>query len=288
MDEAKVLKIALPKGRMQEGVFRLLSDAGLPIKGDDRDYRPRLPSPDLDAKILKPRNTLEMLHAGTRDLGFAGSDWVEELGVELTDMLDTGLDPVRLVAAAPVAILVDGRLPRRPLVVASEYENIARRWIAGRDLDATFFRSYAATEIFPPDDADCIVDNTATGSTLRANGLEIVDELLRSSTRLYANPKALEDPWKRDTIEAIVLLLQSVLTARSRVMLELNVDSSKLDSVIAILPCMREPTVSPLRGGDGYAVKVAAPRDSLAALIPEIRRRGGTDIIVTQPMRIVP
>ncbi len=288
MDEAKVLKIALPKGRMQEGVFRLLSDAGLPIKGDDRDYRPRLPSPDLDAKILKPRNTLEMLHAGTRDLGFAGSDWVEELGVELTDMLDTGLDPVRLVAAAPVAILVDGRLPRRPLVVASEYENIARRWIAGRDLDATFVRSYGATEVFPPDDADCIVDNTATGSTLRANGLEIVDELLRSSTRLYANPKALEDPWKRDTIEAIVLLLQSVLTARSRVMLELNVDSSKLDSVIAILPCMREPTVSPLRGGDGYAVKVAAPRDSLAALIPEIRRRGGTDIIVTQPMRIVP
>ncbi|HOX11518.1 MAG TPA: ATP phosphoribosyltransferase [Spirochaetia bacterium] len=288
MDEAKVLKIALPKGRMQEGVFRLLSDAGLPIKGDERDYRPRLPSPDLDAKILKPRNTLEMLHAGTRDLGFAGSDWVEELGVELTDMLDTGLDPVRLVAAAPVAILEDGRLPRRPLVVASEYENIARRWIAGRDLDATFVRSYGATEVFPPDDADCIVDNTATGSTLRANGLEIVDELLRSSTRLYANPRSLEDPWKRDTIEAIVLLLRSVLTARSRVMLELNVDTYKLDSVIAILPCMREPTVSPLRGGDGYAVKVAAPRDSLAALIPEIRRRGGTDIIVTQPMRIVP
>ena len=288
MDEAKTLKIALPKGRMQEGVFRLLSDAGLPIKGDERDYRPRLPSPDLDAKILKPRNILEMLHAGTRDLGFAGSDWVEELGVELTDMLDTGLDPVRLVAAAPVAILEDGRLPRRPLVVASEYENIARRWIAGRDLDAAFVRSYGATEVFPPDDADCIVDNTATGSTLRANGLEIVDELLRSSTRLYANPRSLEDPWKRDTIEAIVLLLQSVLTARSRVMLELNVDTSKLDAVIAILPCMREPTVSPLRGGDGYAVKVAAPRDSLAALIPEIRKRGGTDIIVTQPMRIVP
>ncbi len=288
MDETKVLKIALPKGRMQEGVFRLLSDAGLPIKGDERDYRPRLPSPDMDAKILKPRNILEMLHAGTRDLGFAGSDWVEELGVELTDLLDTGLDPVRLVAAAPVAILEDGRLPRRPLVVASEYENIARRWIAGRDLDATFVRSYGATEVFPPDDADCIVDNTATGSTLRANGLEIVDELLRSSTRLYANPRSLEDPWKRETIEAIVLLLQSVLTARSRVMLELNVDTSKLDAVIAILPCMREPTVSPLRGGDGYAVKVAAPRDSLAALIPEIRKRGGTDIIVTQPMRIVP
>lgn len=288
MEETKVVKIALPKGRMQEGVFRLLADAGLPIRGDERDYRPRLPSSELDAKILKPRNILEMLHAGTRDLGFAGSDWVEELGVELVDVLDTGLDPVRLVAAAPSSILEEGRLPRRPLVVASEYENIARKWIAGRDLDATFVRSYGATEVFPPDDADCVVDNTSTGSTLRANGLQIVDELLKSTTRLYANPRSLEDPWKRETIESIVLLLQSVLTARSRVMLELNVDSSKLDSVVAILPCMREPTVSPLRGGDGYAVKVAAPRDSLATLIPEIRRRGGTDIIVTQPMRIVP
>ncbi len=276
MDESAVLKIALPKGRMQEGVFQLLADAGLPIKGDERDYRPRLPSKELDAKILKPRNILEMLHAGTRDLGFAGSDWVEELGVELVDLLDTALDPVRLVAAAPAAILENGRLPRRPLVVASEYENIARKWMAGRELDATFVRSYGATEVFPPD------------STLRANGLEIVDELLRSTTRLYANPKSLEDPGKREAIEGIVLLLQSVLTARSRVMLELNVDSSKLDAVIAILPCMREPTIAPLRGGDGYAVKVAAPRDSLAKLIPAIKKRGGTDIIVTQPMRIVP
>ncbi|HSV56893.1 MAG TPA: ATP phosphoribosyltransferase [Magnetospirillaceae bacterium] len=288
MDVAPVLKIALPKGRMQEEVFRLLTDAGLPIRGDERDYRPQLPARNMDAKILKPRNILEMLHAGTRDLGFAGSDWVEELGVDLVDLLDTGLDPVRLVAAAPVAILVEGRLPRRPLIVASEYENIARRWIAGRDLEATFVRSYGATEVFPPDDADCIVDNTATGSTLRANGLEIVDDLLTSSTRLYANPGAMEDPWKRETIEAIVLLLQSVLNARSRVLLELNVDTSNLDAVVAILPCMREPTVSPLRGGSGYAVKVAAPRDSLPALIPEIRKRGGTDIIVTQPMRIVP
>jgi len=288
MDEKGILKIALPKGRMQEGVFRLLEDPGLPVRGDERDYRPRLPSKELDAKILKPRNILEMLHAGTRDLGFAGSDWVEELGVDLVDVLDTGLDPVRLVAAAPAVILEDGRLPRRPLVVASEYENIARKWIAGRDLDATFVRSYGATEVFPPDDADCVVDNTSTGSTLRANGLAIVDELLKSTTRLYANPKSLEDPWKREAIESIVLLLQSVLIARSRVMLELNVDASKLEAVVAILPCMREPTVSPLRGGDGFAVKVAAPRDSLSKLIPEIRKRGGTDIIVTQPMRIVP
>ena len=288
METTMALKIALPKGRMQEGVFTLLSDAGLPVHGDDRDYRPSLAMEGLEAKILKPRNIIEMLHSGTRDIGFAGSDWVDELDVELEELLDTGLDPVRLVAAAPTAILVDGKLPETRLIVASEYERITRTWIADRGLDATFVRSYGATEVFPPDDADCVVDNTATGSTLRANGLSIVDEIGRSTTRLYANPRALEDPARRERAEAIVLLLQSVLNARGRVMLEINVPAERLDAVVEILPCMREPTISKLMAEAGYAVKVAAPRSSLARLIPEIRKRGGTDIIVTEPSRIVP
>lgn len=288
METTMALKIALPKGRMQEGVFTLPSDAGLPVHGDDRDYRPSLAMEGLEAKILKPRNIIEMLHSGTRDIGFAGSDWVDELDVELEELLDTGLDPVRLVAAAPTAILVDGKLPETRLIVASEYERITRTWIADRGLDATFVRSYGATEVFPPDDADCVVDNTATGSTLRANGLSIVDEIGRSTTRLYANPRALEDPARRERAEAIVLLLQSVLNARGRVMLEINVPAERLDAVVEILPCMREPTISKLMAEAGYAVKVAAPRSSLARLIPEIRKRGGTDIIVTEPSRIVP
>ncbi len=288
MQTRTTLKVALPKGRMQEGVFELLADAGLPVHGDDRDYRPSLAMEGLEAKILKPRNIIEMLHAGTRDIGFAGSDWVSELDLELVELLDTGLDPVRLVAAAPTSILVGGRLPSRHLIVASEYERLARSWILDKDLDATFVRSYGATEVFPPDDADCVVDNTATGSTLRANGLSIIDEVARSTTKLYANPQAMEDPAKREMAEAVVLLLQSVLNARGRVMLEINVPADKLDSVVAILPCMREPTISQLMAEAGYAVKVAAPKASLAMLIPEIRRRGGSDIIVTEPSRIVP
>ena len=288
MQSVKSVKIALPKGRMQEGVFKLLSDAGMPVHGDDRDYRPSLALDGLEAKILKPRNIIEMLHAGTRDIGFAGSDWVEELGLELVELLDTGLDPVRLVAAAPTVILVDGWLPPGRLLVASEYERITRKWIAAKGLDAVFVRSYGATEVFPPDDADCVVDNTATGSTLRANGLSIVDEVGRSTTKLYANPESMKDPAKRETAEAMVLLLQSVLNARGRVMLEINVPADRLDAVVEILPCMREPTISQLMENAGYAVKVAAPKASLAKLIPEIRKRGGTDIIVTEPTRIVP
>jgi ATP phosphoribosyltransferase len=149
-------------------------------------------------------------------------------------------------------------------------------------------RSYGATEVFPPEDADCIVDNMATGETLRANGLVIVDELMRSSTRLYANPHALERSAKRERIERLVLLLRSVLDARQRVMLEVNVPADRLEAVIAVLPSMREPTMAPLHGDQGFAVKAAVPRHDLPTVIPEIKARGGTDIVVTALAQIVP
>ncbi len=282
------LRLALPKGRMQEGVTALLADAGIRLRQGPRDYRPTLSLPGLEAKILKPQNILEMLHAGSRDVGFAGADWVAELQVEVVELLDTGLDPVRLVAAAPADLLEDGQLPKRPLVVASEYERLALNWIGRRGIDARFVRSYGATEVFPPEDADCIIDNTATGSTLRANGLEIVDDVMTSSTRLYANPRVLADPARRPAVDQLVTLLKSVLDARQRVMLEVNVPAAKLEEIVAIMPCMREPTVSPLHGQAGYAVKAAVPRDRLPGLITALKAHGGTDVVVTALSQIVP
>lgn len=283
------VKLALPKGRMQQRVFDLLKDAGIELTLSARGYRPRLSLEGFDAKILKPQTALEMLHAGTRDLGFGGADWVRELDAELVELLDLGFDPVRLVAAAPTELLENGRLPRdRRLVVASEYERITREWIASEGLDAEFVQSRGATEVFPPDDADCIVDVAQSGDTLRANDLQIVSEIMRSTTRLWASPGALDNPVKREAIERFVLLLRSVLDARGRVMVEVNVEKAKLDSVIAVLPAMRRPTISLLGDDSGYAVKVAAPRGSLATVIPEIRARGGTDIVVTEIARLVP
>ena len=145
----------------------LLQDAGVAFQKDDRGYRPRVALPDTETKLLKPQNVVEMLHAGTRDVGFAGADWVAELQADLVEVVDTGMDPVRVVAAAPRELLVEGRLPRRPLVVASEYEALTRAWVQAQGIDATFVRSYGATEVFPPEDADLIVDNTATGSTMK-------------------------------------------------------------------------------------------------------------------------
>jgi len=286
--DISTLKLALPTGRMKDGVIRLLADAGMPLRQDDRTYRPRISLDGVSAKMLKPQNIVEMLHAGSRDLGFAGADWVAELDADVIEILDTGLDPVRIVAAAPAGLLEGGGLPVRPLIVASEYVNVTRRWIETRGMDARVVRSFGATEVFPPEDADAIVDCTATGATLAANRLEIVDELMASSTRLYANPRVLDDPPRRDAAERFALLLRSVLEARQRVMVEVNVATARLEAVIAALPCMREPTVAALHAGAGYAVKAAVPREALAGVIPEIKARGGTDIIVSTVTQIVP
>lgn len=283
------LRLALPKGHMRGEVFDLMREAGIHIRVPDRNYRPGLSLDDVDAKLLKPQNVVGMLEAGSRDIGFTGADWVEELGADLVELIDTGLDPVRLVAAAPEELVGDDRaLPSGELVVASEYENLTRSWIDERGLDAKFLKSFGATEVFPPEDADCIVDNTATGATLEANHLLVVDELLNSSTRLYTTEEVLANPDKKARIDDFVLLLESVLEARRRVMIEVNVPSDKLESVVEVLPCMREPTISPLHHDEGYAVKVAAPRKNLPTVIPEIKSRGGTDIVVTSLSQIVP
>ncbi len=281
------LRLALPKGHMQRGVVALLEDAGIGVRQSERGYRPSVNLPNVTTKVLKPQNIIEMLHVGSRDVGFAGADWVSELEAEVVELCDTELDPVQIVAAAPEQALEGGELPARRIIVASEYERLARGWIARRGLDAVFVRSYGATEVFPPEDADCIVDNTATGATLRENGLVVVEELMRSSTRLFANPRALEVPHKREAIDGLVLLVRSVLQARKRVMLELNVSAAALARVIEALPCMRKPTISPLSGEEAFAVKAAVPREMLPTLIPELKARGGTDIVVSKLSQIV-
>ena len=270
--------------------MRLLSECGTAVRLGDRAYRPSLSLPGTEVKLLKPQNVVEMLHAGSRDVGFAGADWVAELGADVVQLLDTELDPVRVVVAAPAALLTsDGSLPRnRRLVFASEYVRLARGWIEQSGLDASVLRSFGATEVFPPEDADCIVDNTATGSTLRANQLDVVDEVMTSSTRLYAFPGALDDPARRDRIDALTLLLRSVLDARRRVMLELNVETTELAGIIEVIPAMRQPTVSELQGNSGYAVRAAVLRSELPALIPALKARGGTDLVVSMPTQIVP
>ena len=284
---SRPLQVAIPKGRMYDGISKLFEDAGSPIQLSSRSYRAQLPISNVTCKVLKPQSIVEMLNAGRRDIGFAGADWIAELRADVIELLDTELNPVKIVAAAPRDLLIDGQLPRQPLVIASEYKELTTAWMNAKNIQGTFVRSWGATEVLPPEDADCIVDNTATGSTLAANRLDIVDTLMHSSTRLVASRHAMDTPDLRDQIESLVLVLRSVLEARKRVMVELNVAAVNLEAVISIIPSMKNPTVSPLRGSDGVAVKSAVPRAKLFELIPKLKAVGATDLVVSKIDQIV-
>lgn len=274
----KKLRVVIPKGRIHKKVVQILGEAGIRLDIDERGYRPFVSDDEISVKIMKPQNIPTLLELGSHDVGFTGIDWVTETGADVATVMKLGFDPVRIVAAIPEKNEV-ADLKKKRIVVASEYEKICKAWLDKEGFDYVFLRTHGATEVFPPDDADMIVDNSSTGRTLVENKLKIVGEVLRSSTHMIANHDALKDDWKRAKIERIQMLFQSILDARSRVMLEMNVPKDKLDEVIRILPCMRAPTVSPLYKDEGYSVKAAVKKTDAVNLIPQLKTIGARDIL---------
>ena len=272
------LKMVIPKGRIYTRVVQLLDEAGIQIDVDERAYRPLVSDPEIAVKIMKPQNIPQLLEMGSHDIGFTGVDWIEETGAKVDILMDLGFDPVRIVAAAPAETRPE-ELRKGRIVVASEYQQITRRYLEEQGFDYILLRTYGATEVFPPDDADMIVDNTSTGRTLAEQGLVVLDEVMRSSTCLVANPDALKDDWKAAKIARIQMLFKAILDARGKVMLEMNVLPNLLERVIKMLPAMRSPTVSPLFGDNGFAVKVALSRKQAVELIPNLKAMGASDIL---------
>jgi ATP phosphoribosyltransferase len=293
-----MLRLALPKGRITEEVVNLLAAAGLLVRSNGRSYRPQVSEAGIEAKYLKPQNIPRLIEIGAHDCGFTGHDWVVESGADVVQVLDTGLDPVTLVAAAPEAadaraVAPAGSRPGeapagRPLIVASEYESITRRYLDGRGRPYLFIRTFGATEVFPPEDADMILDLVSTGTTLRENHLVVVDEVLKSSTRFVASRAALANAEKAERIDMLRTLMQAALEARRRVLLEMNVARERLAAVVDVLPAMKSPTIQELYGGKGYAVKAAVPRDGLPGVILRLRQAGATDLIAYALEKVIP
>jgi ATP phosphoribosyltransferase len=281
------LRILIPKGRIYDNVSRLFFEAGIPVSLTDRTYRPLLGAPWLDAKIMKPQNVGELLELGSHDAGFTGLDWIKESGARVEEIMDLGFDTVRIVAAVPSEVS-DAELKKRSLVVATEYVNIAGTWLNAAGYRHRIVRTYGATEVFPPDDADMIIDNTSSGQTLKDNGLRILDTILESSTRFVASRSALADKEKKSRIEELAMLFKAVLDGRDKVMLEMNVSKEHFDALIAGLPAMRSPTVAPLYGGGGFAVKIAVSKNDIPALIPTLKKLGAGDIVEYELKKVVP
>lgn len=283
------LKLIIPTGRIQEKVLTLLAQIGIKLSTTNRSYRPVCPDTDIDTKMLKGQNIPSLVALGRHDCGFAGYDWIVEQQADVIELLDLGFDPVRIIAAVPESISTLGREAwrRRKLVVASEYRRISSEYIQREGLEAVFVQTFGATEALPPEDADMIIDNTATGSTLDANRLQIVDELLQSTTRFICNRAAFENPRKRQQLEELTMLMQSCLRAREKVLLEMNVDEKDLEALVTNLPCMRAPTIAQLYGEQGYAIKVAVPAGTVKQLIPQLVSLGAKDILEYKLEKIV-
>ena len=278
------LRILLAKGRIYESVYELLSDVGISLKLAERTYFPSTNQDDLAFQVVKPQIASALLASNKADVGFSGKDWVYENGVqdEVEEIMDLGFDPVRIVAAIPNTVDFDA-LIKKPVTIATEYQTLSKKWVDEKKIDGKIFRTWGTSEGFVQDNEDSLaqilIDNTSTGSSLRANNLKIVDTLMTSSTRMYASKEALKDPAKKQKIMELKMLFESVLNARGRVMLEMNVAKDKFDGLIKALPSMKSPTVSPLFGDDGYAVKIAVKKSEVPTLLPKLQALGATDIL---------
>ena len=278
------LNILIAKGRIYESVVELLKDVGITLYLPDRTYYPITNQDDLAFQIVKPQISSALLADEKADVAFSGKDWVYENGVQdkVEEIMDLGFDPVRIVVAAPETADFDS-LIKKTVTIATEYQNLSRQWAKEKNVDGKIFRTWGTSEGFVQDNdqslAQILIDNTSTGSSLRANHLKICDTIMTSSTRMYASKKAMQDPVKKQKIMELKMLFEAVLAARSRVMLEMNVSKANFDSLIKGIPSMKSPTVSPLFADGGYAVKIAVKKSEVPTLLPKLHQLGATDIL---------
>lgn len=278
------LKILLAKGRIYDSVCELLNDVGISLYLPDRTYFPYTNQKDLAFQVVKPQITSALLAQNKADVGFSGKDWVYENQVQddVVEIMDLGFDPVRIVAAIPETRDYETLL-KGDVTIATEYQTLTKKYIEDKKIKGTIFRTWGTSEGFVQDNdealAQILIDNTSTGSSLKANRLKIVDTLMESSTRMYASKQAMADPEKKQKIMELKMLFETVLNARDKVMLEMNVAKDKFDSLVKNLPSMRSPTVAPLYGDDGFAIKIAVKKGDVPTLLPRLHELGATDIV---------
>ncbi len=289
-----MISIALPKGSLEEQTYLLFKQADLEIKKTDRDYNPTINDPRIGKiKILRPQEIPGYVSEGYFDLGISGLDWVRESNADIVEVADLpyskqGAGNVKIVIAVSKDSDIQSARDVKPgSRVASEYPNLTKKFFDDRGVPVDIHFSYGATEAKVPDLMDVVVDLTETGSTLRKNGLKIVDIIMESSSKLIANKKSWEDPLKRQEIEVIRTLLLSVIEARGKVLLDMNVTADKLDAVIESLPSMKRPTVSQLYKSDYYAVETVVNKNEVNLLIPKLKALGAEDILEMDISKIV-
>ncbi|HEV3291416.1 MAG TPA: ATP phosphoribosyltransferase [Streptosporangiaceae bacterium] len=290
-----MLSLVLPKGSLERATLELFDAADLTVRrSSDRDYHASIDDPRIDrVRFLRPQEIPSYLERGLFDLGITGRDWITETSAEVCSLGELKYskatsDPVRVVLAVPenapwqsVGDLPDG------VRISTELPVTTARYLEANGIKAIVIPSYGATEAKVPDIVDAIVDLTETGSSLRRNGLRILDTLLSSYTELVANTDAYADEAKRAAMEDIALLLQGAIRARGNVLLKLNVATDCLGAVTEMLPAMSSPTITALARGGMSAVETVVPKRGVNTLIPALKAAGARDILELPISKIV-
>jgi ATP phosphoribosyltransferase len=281
----KTLKVGIPKGSLENATIELFRRSGWRISMSSRSYFPSVDDDEIRCTLVRAQEMSRFVEMGTLDVGLTGKDWVLENGSDVVVVQEliyskTSAAPARwvLVVAedSPVRKLKDLEGKK----VFTELVNFTRQYFVDRKIKVDVEFSWGATEGKVIEGlCDAIVEVTETGSTLKANGLRIVEELMKTNTQLIANKEAYQDPWKREKIEQISLLLEGALKAEGMVGLKMNVSANDLKSVIEILPSITGPTISNLFQSDWFAVEVMVSEKVVRELIPKLLKRGAVGII---------
>jgi ATP phosphoribosyltransferase len=284
------LRLGIPKGSLQDATVQLFARAGFSIYVSSRSYFPSIDDPEIECMLIRAQEMARYVADGVIDAGLTGQDWIREhqVGHPEEDVLESICDlvyakqsfgKVRWVLAVPEDSPFRTPEDLAGKTIATELVRVTKAYFDERHVPVDVEFSWGATEVKPPVLADAIVEATETGSTLRANRLRIIETLLESNTQLIANKTALADDWKRTKIDNISLLLKAAIEAHGKVGLMLNVRRADLDRVLALLPALQRPTISPLSDGDWVALNTIIEERTVRDLIPRLKASGGQGIV---------
>jgi ATP phosphoribosyltransferase len=278
------LKLGIPAGSLQEATAELFRRAGYKIRFSSRSYYPTIDDDEIECLLIRAQEMARYVEDGVLDTGLTGHDWIMENGAdvhEVTELVFSKVSrrPVRWVLCVPEDSPVKAVQDLQGKRIATEAVGLTSRYLKEHGVEARVEFSWGATEVKPPRLADAIVEVTETGSSLRANNLRIVDEVLQSTPRLIANHTAYADSWKRQKIDDIALMLEGAMAAEGKVGLMMNVPRANLTQVLTLLPALQQPTVADLADKDWVDVTTIIDESIVRHIIPRLKSAGARGIV---------
>jgi ATP phosphoribosyltransferase len=290
----KKFRLGIPKGSLQDATIQLFARAGFNIYASTRSYFPAIDDPEIDCMLIRAQEMARYVGDGVLDAGLTGQDWIAEhlatapsakgdngTIVPLADLIyaKQSFGKVRWVLAVPEESRYQKPQDLEGATIATELVKATQAYFSRLGVTVNVEFSWGATEVKPPTLADAIVEVTETGSSLRANRLRIIDTVLESNTQLIANAKALTDGWTQTKLANIALLLKAAIEAQGRVGIMLNVRSADLQAVLALLPALQRPTISPLSDSEWVAVNTIIEERTVRDLIPRLKAARAQGIV---------